>query len=179
MTNPRLRTAVRAVSLTATVLVLGMLFAHVLELAPKRALDYPGYYAAQLHLYRYWGPVAAVLEPLALLSTVWLAVMLWRSRHPGAAGTAVAAVCQLVALVIFFTVVNPVNRVQAGWDATAPPADWQHVRDVWEYGHAVRGALYAVAFACLLATLLADAHRRGPVADRLADTGRRLAPSGS
>jgi hypothetical protein len=160
MGSPRLLTTVRAVSLGATALVLGMLWAHVLEMAPKRGLDYPTYVAVQLNLYRDWGPVAAVLEPLAVLSTVLLAVMLWRAGRRGAVGTTVAALCQLIALVLFFTVVNPANATQAHWTAAHPPADWQHVRDMWEYGHAIRFVLFAVAFGFLLATVLADAHRR-------------------
>jgi hypothetical protein len=164
MARPRLLTAVRAVSVCATTLILGMLLAHVLELVPKRDLNYAGYYAAQLNLYRFWGPVASVLEPLALLSTAALAAMTWRGRRPAA----VAALCQAIALVLFFTVVNPVNSKQSGWSAAAPPADWQQVRDTWEYGHAVRFVLYAVAFGCLLAALLADAQRGAPSRGRRA-----------
>jgi Domain of unknown function (DUF1772) len=169
MTSPRLLTAIRAVSLGSTTLILGMLFAHVLELSPKRELPYASYVVVQQNLYRDWGPVGSVLEPLALLSTGLLAVLLWRARRPGTVAAVVAALGQLIALVVFFTVVNPVNGKQAGWTAAAPPANWQHVRDMWEYGHAVRGLLYAVAFALLLATVLRDArHRAGarvPVED--------------
>jgi Domain of unknown function (DUF1772) len=173
MTSPRLITAVRAVSISATTLILGMLFAHLLELPPKRDLPYASYLVVQLNLYRDWGPAASVLEPLALLSTALLAFLLWRARRPGTAAVVVAAVGQLIALVVFFFVVNPVNNKQAGWTAAAPPSDWQHVRDVWEYGHAGRGLLYVVAFALLLATILADARRaaRAPV-DGARDTAR-------
>ena len=160
MTNPRFLTAVRAVSLTATVLVFGMLFAHVLELVPKRRLDYPSYLAAQLHLYQYWGPVATVLEPLALLGTALLAVMLYRSGRPGARSATLAALAQLVALVLFFVLVSPVNAIQAGWSPAAAPAGWQQVRDRWEYGHAIRAVLYAVAFAAVLTALLSATRER-------------------
>src|SRR5690242_17442897 len=136
MTSPRLRTAVRAVSLGSTTLILGMLFGHVLELSSKRDLPYASYLVVQQNLYRDWGPVASVLEPLALLSTGLLAVLLWRARRPGTAATVVAALGQLIALVVFFAVVNPVNGQQAGWSAAVTPANWQHVRDRWEYGHA-------------------------------------------
>jgi len=168
MMSPRLITAIRAVSLGTTTLILGMLFAHLLELPPKRELAYGSYLVVQQNLYRDWGPAASVLEPLALLSTGLLAFLLWRARRPGTAAVVVAALGQLIALVLFFAVVNPVNTKQAGWTAAVPPADWQHVRDLWEYGHAVRGLLYAVAFALILATILNDARRavlRAPVDD--------------
>ena len=158
MTRFRLLTTARAVSLTATTLVLGMLFAHVLEQAPKRRLDYPTYVAVQLHLYGSWGLVAAILEPVALIATVVVLVML-RRRRGVAVLTGVAALCQAAALAVFFAVVDPVNRTQAGWTAGSQPANWQHIRDRWEYGHTAAAALYAVAFAVLLAAVLADTRR--------------------
>jgi len=91
---------------------------------------------------------------------VLLAVLLWRGRRPGAISATVAALSQVVALILFFTVVNPVNTTQAHWTTANPPSDWQHVRDMWEYGHAIRGVLYALAFGFLLATVLSAAHRR-------------------
>lgn len=43
----------------------------------------------------------------------------------------------------------PVNALAAGWDPTAPPEDWEALRDQWHLGQTIRTPLAVAAFAAL------------------------------
>jgi hypothetical protein len=44
---------------------------------------------------------------------------------------------------------GPINVEQSGWDAEAPPADWERVRDRWQIPHAVRTLVLVLALGSL------------------------------
>lgn len=49
------------------------------------------------------------------------------------------AVLSLVVMIVSTLIINaPVNDAIDMWNATSPPADWQILRDRWEFGHALR-----------------------------------------
>lgn len=49
------------------------------------------------------------------------------------------AVLSLVVMIVSTLIINaPVNDAVDMWNSAAPPADWQILRDRWEFGHALR-----------------------------------------
>jgi hypothetical protein len=64
-----------------------------------------------------------------------------------------AAVAEVAALIVFLSVVLPVNSQFPVYGSGAVPAGWATLRDRWEAGHAAGFVLFAVAF--LLLTMAA------------------------
>lgn len=145
-------------TLTLVALTLGLTFAHVLEWPAKLAYEADLYTRLHTSLYGWWGfpGVGGVLEPLAVLSSVALAVA---ARRHGASPRTIAAAALLLVLafpVIYFWRVAPSNA--AFWEARGSggvPADWTGWRDRWEQGHAIRFALHLGAFVLLARAALA------------------------
>lgn len=51
----------------------------------------------------------------------------------------VVAGAGLLAMIISTLMINaPINDAVDTWNAAAPPADWQILRDRWEFGHTLR-----------------------------------------
>lgn len=137
----------RFVTLMLLAVALSGAFAHLGELPGNLTLDGP----VKLHrtLYTYFGHVAGWAEFAALVSAIGLAWAL-RKRGRAFAYTLVAAVCQAAAIAIFFIFVQPANRTMLGWSVDAIPDDWTVWRDWWEYGHAARAVLEAIALGALV-----------------------------
>jgi hypothetical protein len=148
----------RFADLLVVALVFGLTFAHVLELPGKLRLDGPAWLAVQQNLYVAFGPFASVAEPLAILLTWALAVML-RGRRPAFVLTLLAALGSSAGLAVWFLLVAPMNLLLNGWTPATLPPDWTACRDQWELGHAIHAVLFGIAFCLLLAAILADATR--------------------
>jgi hypothetical protein len=146
---------VRFVSLFLTALVTGLLFCHLLELPNKMKMPADVWLPVQQHLYNAFGPVASIIEPLAIVSTL-LVLVLVRRRAAAAILTLLAALCLIAHLAEWFAVVNPANLQINSWTKASIPADWTATRMRWEYGHAAGAALTLVALAALIAALLND-----------------------
>jgi hypothetical protein len=71
----------RAAAAVTTLLLFALAFAHVAELPGKRRLDGPHWLVVQQHLYIAFGPIGAVVEPLAI-AFVWALAGL-RARRMG------------------------------------------------------------------------------------------------
>jgi hypothetical protein len=149
---------VRLISLLSTALLAGLLFCHALELPNKMKLGAATWLTVQQVLYNLFGPVAGVIEPVAIASTLALLVMV-RGRRAVFALTLLASLCLVVHLGEWFAVVDPVNREVNGWTETTMPADWMRARDRWEYGHAAGAVLALVALVALILAALADTPR--------------------
>ena len=136
-----------AVILTALALVPAG--AHLLELAHKITLDRAQYLTVQ-QLYRGWALLGAVLIA-ALLANLVLTV---RSRRKGWPMRLAAIATLLLAanLTIFFIWTFPANQATGNW--TVMPADWEALRDQWEYSHAVNALLTFLALSATLASSL-------------------------
>ena len=52
----------------------------------------------------------------------------------------------------------PVNAAIDAWNAAAPPADWQALRDRWEFGHLIRSYVGLVGLAMAHAAALWEAN---------------------
>lgn len=133
--------------LTAWTMALG--FAHVLEWAPKAHYSGALYTRLQESLYFWFGFVGAVIYVLAVATSVATAV-LTRRDAAGRRPVAVAAALEVVAMIVFFTVVYPVNFRFPVHGSGAVPTDWAALRDRWELGHAIGFALFTTAFVLLL-----------------------------
>ena len=73
----------------------------------------------------------------------------------------VGALALAVALVAWFTIVNPVN---AHWAAAGPrrvPAGFDALRTRWEWGHAVHALLLFAGFVAVIVATLLEIPRRG------------------
>jgi hypothetical protein len=87
-----------------------------------------------------------------------LAVLV-RKRHPSFGWTLAGASLLAVALVVWATVVQPVNVQVANAIRNEPasvPTLWMQLRFRWEGGHAAGFVLQVVGFACLLGSVLVE-----------------------
>jgi len=147
-------TVTRFVSLALGALNLGLAWAHLVEMGPKRAMSGPEWLATQ-RIYRDFGKVAGITVPTALLSTL-TTLALVRRRRPATLLTALGGLCTAATVAIWAWFNEPVNRELVEWQADALPADWERRRDQWEFAHAASAALHTVSLAALLVAALRD-----------------------
>ncbi len=149
----------RFATLTLTTLNTGMAFGHVLEMPTKRTLDASDYATVQ-SIYRTYGSVGAAVEAGSVLTAAGLAALV-HERRPALPLTLVGAGCLAAALGVWFSFVAPMNAaMRASWSPASMLADWQRVRDQWEYAHAVRFVLQFVGLGALLLSVLAETPER-------------------
>jgi uncharacterized membrane protein len=87
-----------------------------------------------------------------------IATLIMLRQHPGSG----AFVFTLLGLLAFWAgpiltsryVAEPLYDVFVGWDADAPPADWQRARErYFRMNNAIRGPCSVTAFVCFVVTL--------------------------
>ena len=150
----------RFLSVVFTALILGSAFCHVLEMPLKLAMSGADYMVVQ-QIYGAFGPVGAVLEPAAILSSAALAFLV--RKRPSFIPALVGALALVTALLVWAAVVSPVNpRWAAAGPGTVPP-DFAALRARWEWGHAAHASLLFVGFLALVVSVLVEIPRR-PVA---------------
>lgn len=142
--------AFAAVALTALALVPAG--AHLFALPNKIGLVQGDYFIVQ-SIYRGWAWFGIVLFG-ALAADLALMVAL-RGTGTAFALAAAALAAMALTLVIFFAWTFPANQATSNW--TIVPADWQALRQQWEYAHAAGAVL---TFASLCALILAVLSRR-------------------
>ena len=137
------------IAIILTALALVPAGAHLLELAHKITLDRAQYLTVQ-QLYRGWAFLGAVLIA-ALFANLALTI---RSRRQGRPMRFAAVATLLLAtnLAIFFIWTFPANQATGNW--TVMPADWEVLRNQWEYSHAVNALLTFLALSATLASSL-------------------------
>jgi hypothetical protein len=146
--------AIRIVSFIAivlTALALVPYAAHLFSLPNKIGMTEQQYFIAQM-VYRNWSLMGAILFP-AMLMNVVLAVML-RGAAPAFALAVAGCVCMVATLAIFFAWTYPANVATQDW--TVVPANWQDLRQQWEYSHAVNAILNFLALCLIVAASLAS-----------------------
>jgi hypothetical protein len=141
--------ALRFMSLLSTALVTGASLAHLLELPNKIKLPGPDYLVVQ-QIYRGWA-LLGILVAGALFSTLALAVTV-RSDRQAVMLTLAALTCLVATQMVFWVFTYPVNRQTNNW--TVLPATWQHLRNQWEYSHAVSAGLNLIALVSLFLSVL-------------------------
>jgi hypothetical protein len=114
----------RFITLVLAALAIGAPLAHVLEMPVRRTYD-PALYVTVTHtLYRYFGIVGAMIEVGAVVGAVVWAAGLGRSRTSAVSAhrwVVAGAACLVLAHVLFWLLVNPVNQAFAAWTPTAVP----------------------------------------------------------
>jgi uncharacterized membrane protein len=100
------------------------------------------------------GPMS-VLLPATIASVLVLVVVLYR-RHQKVAVVLAAAALGLLAVstAITLTVNVPIDGQIVGWTVATLPADWDRVRDRWEFYHGLRTALTLIGAGFLYASAL-------------------------
>jgi predicted membrane protein len=139
----------RTATLICTALVVGLAFAHVLELPQKMSYGADEYARVQHSLYAYFAYVGGPLEVLSIVLAAVLAMMLRHDRAAfgwSAAGTGLLA----AGLAEWAVVVQTANGRMADWAVGNVPAGWTAVRAQWEFGHLAHFALLGSGFTVLL-----------------------------
>jgi hypothetical protein len=150
-------TILSVAALLLVAVTMGLSLAHALEFPGKRRLDEPTYRAVQAIYYPGFTVGGLVGEFGGMLALVALLM-----QAPTGAGrfwwTLAALGCLVAGHATYWIVTHPVN---AAWlkDTdlsgvsrlffrlfSAPDADWQHMRNVWEYSHVARAGLHALGF---------------------------------
>ncbi|MGE3232040.1 MAG: DUF1772 domain-containing protein [Hyphomicrobium sp.] len=145
-------------SLLSTALSLGPALAHLLALPNKINLPQADYFVAQ-QVYRGWA-FLGVLILAQILSILALIVMTRRAPHLCRLA-ALALFCVAAAQLLFWIFTFPANRRTENW--TVAPADWESLRQQWEYSHAGGALLQLLALIALIWALLAYVRARRPV----------------
>jgi hypothetical protein len=150
-------TSARFVSLLLGALNLGLAWAHLIEMGPKRAMSGSQWLATQ-QIYRDFGKVSRITFPGALLSEL-VTLVLTRGRRDSVRLTAVSTVCTAATVAIWARFNEPVNREIVNWQADDLPIDWRQRRDQWEFAHAASALLHGVSLAALFGAALNDGRR--------------------
>jgi uncharacterized membrane protein len=104
------------------------------------------------------GPMS-LLMPATIISMLVLVVVLYRRHDKVAFVWAAAALGLLVVSTAITLSVNvPIDSQIAGWTVGTLPADWERIRNRWEFYHGLRTALTLVGAACLFASALWTHH---------------------
>lgn len=140
-------------TIVLTALLMGLTWAHTLEMPQKLSVDGPTWLTFQHTLYRYFAVIGAPIEMGAIVAAVVLACVTRRRSHRHGFVTA-AAVLLIMSLGVWAGVVRPVNASTATWTVETLPEDWEQARLQWELGHALSFALHFLAFSALLMGLL-------------------------
>ena len=97
--------------------------------------------------------VLKTLTPALMITALALGVLVLLFAFRRRSNTRVLYVLALISLVVMIVstlLINaPINDAVDAWDAATPPADWQALRDRWEWGHMIRA--YVGAFGLLAA----------------------------
>jgi hypothetical protein len=144
---------------------MGLSLAHALEFPGKLRLDEPTYRGVQAIYYPGFTIGGLVGELGGMLALVALLIL-----TPTTTERFLWTVAALGFLVIghatYWVVTHPVN---AAWLKktdlvgmskmffglfSAPDADWQHMRDVWEYSHVARAGLHILGFLSMTLALI-------------------------
>lgn len=144
----------RFITLLLAALSMGMAWAHALELGPKMALSETDYIVVQ-GIYQEFGRLGAVIEPAAILATAILTLLV-RGRRLAFRFSLTGLALLALAFGVWIAFVMPANAELAAWAATAAPADWQRIRNQWEYAHLARFILQLGGFCALLVSVLAE-----------------------
>ena len=137
------------IAIILTALALVPAGAHLLELVHKITLDRAQYLTVQ-QLYRGWAFLGAVLIA-AMLANLVLTIRSRRQGRPMRLAT-IATLLLAANLTIFFIWTFLANQATGNW--TVMPADWEALRDQWEYSHAVNALLTFLALSATLASSL-------------------------
>jgi hypothetical protein len=152
---------VSAVAILLAALSFAPSYAHVLE-APPRLLEWPPELWREATVFRgqfaLFATVGAPVEIAAILACGTLCVVL-RGQRPAFRLAAAGTFAFVIALVLWFGVVNVANGRLATWRPGPLPADFADVQLRWEAGHITIAAVKAVGLLLIVCAGLAGAAR--------------------
>ncbi len=151
----------RLLTIMLTALGLGLAFCHLMELPAK--MTYTGALWLKLLQTLYWafGTIGGAIEVGTVITVVVLAFLV-RHRRPAFGWTLLAAICMLTAHAAFWIWIYPVNTALRTVTLATLPADWQTLRDTWEFTHAARAILEIIALGALVYSLLVEIPTTAP-----------------
>src|SRR5205085_3661166 len=138
--------------------------AHLLELPHKIGMSASDYLTVQ-QIYRGW-QFAGIVVVGEIVSIAALANAVRHHRRVFIP-TVIALACVIGTQILFWAFNFPANRATDNW-ATLP-ADWETLRQRWEFAHAASALLNLAALIALLEALLGRAN--GPFTERSVDSG--------
>ena len=147
---------IRFVVIMLAALSLAVSIGHLMELPARMAWDKDLWVGAtaQGGFYALSGPLGVLLQVVAIIALIVLALLLRRHGAAGFAFTAAAAVVFAIGLLIWWVLVYPVNVELAKWVNGPVPDNWADWRSLWEWGQAANGLAQLFGFAALMASLL-------------------------
>jgi hypothetical protein len=142
----------------------GLGAAHVLELQPRMEYDAALYTAVTSTLYRWFALAGAPIQVGAILSAALLTYLV-RGR-PAFRWTLAGALCLMLSLVLWATLVQPVNvawgeALRSGPEAAQ--AEYMRLRGRWEYGHVAAFLAWLVGLCLLIRSVLVETPRGGTI----------------
>ncbi|MBT2321505.1 hypothetical protein J7E62_03910 [Variovorax paradoxus] len=135
---------------------------HFLEMPAKMRYEGPLWLTISQTLYGAFGTVGGAFEVGAIITTVVLALLV-RRRRPAFGWTLLAALCVLLSHAAFWIWLAPVNATVAASTLATLPENWMALRSQWEYTHAARAVLQAVALGALAISVLAEIPTSTPI----------------
>lgn len=154
--------ALRFLALLCLALILGLAFAHVMEIVGKLRLPGDAWLMVQQNLYVAFGPPLGAGLEVAALALTWLVAIRSRERPAAFRWSVAAGILATLGLVLWGLVVAPVNTALNGWTPATLPADWIRWRFRWELGHALHAACLVLAFSALVVSVLWDVSPGSP-----------------
>lgn len=90
----------------------------------------------------------SIIMPASVLCLLILLIGSWKTKNLYFYCVLAALVLFITALIITVGIEVPIDNQIRTWTVAAMPADWQGIRDRWEYYHTIRtvASLSAVAF---------------------------------
>lgn len=158
-------TILSAATLFLVAVTMGLSLAHALEFPGKLRLNEPTYRAVQAIYYPGFTAGGLIGEFGGMLALVAL-IVLAPATAERFCWTVAALGFLVIGHVVYWVVTHPVNAAWLkGTDLagiskmffglfSAPNADWQHMRNVWEYSHAARAGLHILGFLSLTVALI-------------------------
>jgi hypothetical protein len=151
----------RFVAVLLAALTLGLGFCHLMQIPSRLGWDQYLWVGSTVQggLYAAFGSVGAAIFVATVIALALLAYFTLEHGRPGFRLALLAAALFVLALVLWWVLVYPVNVELAKWVNGPVPSDWTSYRDRWEWGHAIIAVTELIGFGALVAALLADTPR--------------------
>jgi hypothetical protein len=153
--------ATRFVAIILAALTLGLGLCHLMQLPSRMGWDQYLWVGSTVQggLYTLFGSVGAIIFVATVIALALLAYFTREHARPGFGLALSAALLFLLALILWWVLVYPVNVELAKWVTGPVPDDWTTYRSRWEWGHALIALTELAGFAALIAAVLADTPR--------------------
>lgn len=144
-----MRDVIKFVAILFTAITLSATMAHLLEFRIKIDLSKENYQTVQ-SIYSGWKWLGIFEFGAIILTIIWTIFdHKFKNIFPFLLS---ASICFVLSIIIFFVFTFPTNQATLNW--TSLPTNWQELRKIWEYSHAVRAILCLIGLSFLLLALL-------------------------